>query len=202
MRSSFNAFGQRSSAFGGNTPVWLGTVSPVPVGGVLAEKYAKAGILIPAGTPVNLTNGVLTPLVLFKVKSVSGNTATVIAYAPGVVPAVGEPVKTLSATGSAGSANAVTSVKAMADGTYEIGLTTAASAGNILALNAEIVPNGYLYNDIFIGAEELGETSKNVAATGAVVKVHAEGILIDRTPAAEVASYMATKVPGVVQVNG
>lgn len=186
---------------GGNTPVWLGVVTPVPFGGVLAEAYRAAGAFFAAGTPVNLENGVLTPLVLYKVKSVSGNVAKVICYSS-VLPSAGESVKTLSATGSAGSANAVTAVKDNGDGTADITLTTAVSANNVLALNANIVPNGYLYNDIRIAPLDTNETREEVNATGAVVKAHIDGILIDRTPAAEIASYMATKVPGVIQVNG
>lgn len=201
MRNSFNAYGIGKQSMGGNTPVWLGVVTPVPVGGVLAEAYRKAGAFFAAGTPVNLADGVLTPLVLFKVKSVSGNVATVICYSS-VLPEVGESVKTLSATGSAGSANAVTAVKDNGDGTADITLTTAVSANNVLSLNSNIVPNGYLYNDIRIAPLDTNETREEVSATGAVVKAHIDGILIDRTPAAEIASYMATKVPGVIQVNG
>lgn len=198
MRSTFNAYGQRKYTFENhNVPVWLGVVSPVPVGGVLASAYAKAGAYFAAGTPVNLAGGVLTPLVLFKVKSVSGNAATVICYSS-ILPAVGESVKTLSASGNAGSANAVTAVVDNGDGTAVLTLTTATTANTILALNAEIVPNGYLYNDIEIDPN----ATKDIAATGAVVKAHIDGILIDRTPAAEIAAYMSAKVPGVVQVNG
>jgi hypothetical protein len=49
---SFNAYGQTAESFGGNIPVWLGTVKPVPVGAVLEESYVKAGALYKAGTPV------------------------------------------------------------------------------------------------------------------------------------------------------
>lgn len=198
MRSSFNAYGKSKLTFENhNVPVWLGVVTPVPVGGVLASAYAKAGAFFAAGTPVNLAGGVLTPLVLFKVKSVSGTSATVHCYSS-ILPAVGESVKTLSASGSAGSANAITAVVDNGDGTAVLTLTTATTANTILALNAEIVPNGYLYNDIEIDAN----ATEDISATGAVVKAHIDGILIDRTPAAEIATYMATKVPGVVQVNG
>lgn len=201
MRNSFNAYGIGKQSIGGNTPVWLGVVTPVLFGGVLAEAFRVAGAYFAAGTPVNLAGGVLTPLVLYKVKSVSGNVAKVICYSS-ILPAVGESVKTLSATGSAGSANAVTAVKDNGDGTADITLTTAASANQVLCLNANIVPNGYLYNDIRIAPLDTNETREEVSATGAVVKAHIDGILIDRTPAAEIASYMATKVPGVIQVNG
>lgn len=31
--NSFNVYGQTTETIGGNTPIWLGTVKPVPVGG-------------------------------------------------------------------------------------------------------------------------------------------------------------------------
>lgn len=45
---SFNAYGQTAKEFGGNVPVWLGTVAPVPMGAV----YAGDKLDIKAGTPV------------------------------------------------------------------------------------------------------------------------------------------------------
>ena len=47
--SSFNVYGQTEKVIGGNTPVWLGTVKPVPRG---AKIEVKAGEIIKAGTPV------------------------------------------------------------------------------------------------------------------------------------------------------
>lgn len=47
--NSFNAFGQTEKKVGGNTPVWLGTVKPVPVG---VKFTAEKGKLYGAGTPV------------------------------------------------------------------------------------------------------------------------------------------------------
>lgn len=44
--NSFNVYGQTSETIGGNTPIWLGTVKPIPVG---ATFTAKKG-LIKAGT--------------------------------------------------------------------------------------------------------------------------------------------------------
>lgn len=61
--------------------------------------------------------------------------------------------------------------------------------------NAEdetINPNGYLYNDVYIG--NLGE---NDAATGAIVMNHAEGLLIGNTEFADAADTLAEKIPGV-----
>lgn len=52
--NSFNAYGQTTKNFGGNTPVWLGTVKPIPVGAVLdiTADEAEYPLLIKAGTPV------------------------------------------------------------------------------------------------------------------------------------------------------
>ena len=49
---SFNAYGQTAEKFGGNIPVWLGTVRPIPVGAVLDAEFVKDGALYRAGTPV------------------------------------------------------------------------------------------------------------------------------------------------------
>lgn len=49
--NSFNVYGQNAENFGGNTPVWLGTVKPLPVGAVYSGTLA-AGEIIKAGTPV------------------------------------------------------------------------------------------------------------------------------------------------------
>ena len=60
------------------------------------------------------------------------------------------------------------------------------------AEDATINPNGYLYNDVYIG--NLGE---NDAATGAIVMNHAEGLLIGNTEFADAADTLAQKIPGV-----
>lgn len=60
------------------------------------------------------------------------------------------------------------------------------------AKDATINPNGYLYNDVYIG--NLGE---NDAATGAIVMNHAEGLLIGNTEFADAADTLAEKIPGV-----
>jgi hypothetical protein len=49
--NSFNVYGQTSESFGGNTPVWLGTVRPLPVGAVYSGTLGAKEI-IKAGTPV------------------------------------------------------------------------------------------------------------------------------------------------------
>lgn len=45
---SFNAYGQTAKELGGSVPVWLGTVTPIPMGAV----YAGDKLDIKAGTPV------------------------------------------------------------------------------------------------------------------------------------------------------
>ena len=60
------------------------------------------------------------------------------------------------------------------------------------AEDATVNPNGYLYNDVYIG--NLGE---NDAATGAIVMNHAEGLLIGNTEFADAADTLAEKIPGV-----
>ena len=64
------------------------------------------------------------------------------------------------------------------------------------AEDATITPNGYLYNDVYIGT--LGQ---NDAATGAIVMNHAEGLLIGNTEFADIADELATKIPGVYLVR-
>lgn len=48
--NSFNVYGQTEQKIGGNTPVWLGTVKPIPVGGVVGPDSIQE--IIPAGTPM------------------------------------------------------------------------------------------------------------------------------------------------------
>lgn len=52
---SFNVYRQTEKKVGGNTPVWLGTVKPIPRGGVLGSN-SKTGF-IPAGTPMYEKDG-------------------------------------------------------------------------------------------------------------------------------------------------
>ena len=47
--NSFNVYGQTETKIGGHTPVWLGTVKPIPVG---ATASVNAGSKIEAGTLV------------------------------------------------------------------------------------------------------------------------------------------------------
>jgi hypothetical protein len=39
--NSFNAFGQTDKEFGGNVPVWLGTVKPIPAGATFTAEKGK-----------------------------------------------------------------------------------------------------------------------------------------------------------------
>lgn len=71
--SSFNAFTQKKKAGEGVVPVWLGTVSPRPVGGTLASAYCKPGLLVPAGTPIcfDEANKTIKPIIGFVVTAYS-----------------------------------------------------------------------------------------------------------------------------------
>lgn len=64
------------------------------------------------------------------------------------------------------------------------------------AEDTSITPNGYLYNDVYIG-----KTGENDAATGAIVMNHAEGLLIENTAFADIADTLATQIPGVYLVR-
>lgn len=64
------------------------------------------------------------------------------------------------------------------------------------AEDATITPNGYLYNDVYIGT--LGQ---NDAATGAIVINHPEGLLINNTEFAEKADTLQTAIPNVYLVR-
>ena len=81
-------------------------------------------------------------------------------------------------------------------------LTIAAAAGSSKSLKVQ--PNGYLYNDIYLGDLDdsaAAKSAKTIAATGAVVKFHKTGLLVDLTPSALVKAQMAAAVPGVLQVE-
>ena len=48
---SFNVYRQSSETIGGNTPVWLGTVKPIPVGATISGVGRFSGQVLKAGTP-------------------------------------------------------------------------------------------------------------------------------------------------------
>ena len=71
---SFNAYGQTAKEFGGNIPVWLGTVRPIPVGAVLDAEFIKDKALYRAGTPVqyNAATRTFKPVTVEKVADANG----------------------------------------------------------------------------------------------------------------------------------
>ena len=221
--SSFNAFVERvREGSYQSVPVWLGVVSPRPVGGTLTAAFQKPGMLIPAGTPVYFdeANRTIAPFANWEVVSVNTSThaITVKANAFGVLPAANDFLGIVGATfATTGAAGKVSSVAADATaGQYVITLTDAkldgATAGQFLAWSsADAVaasgkslanqPNGYLYNDIFISPLLPGQTSVQDTASGAVVDFHGEGLLIKRTTGAAFAAQLKVAVPNVIQVG-
>lgn len=185
-------------------PVWLGTVAPHAVGGVLAEKFRVQGLHLPAGTPVNLSAGVIKPVLAYEIKSVASASSTVTGItidpsAYGVVPTTSDKMKLVAS----GSAVAITGVAPNATNANLLDITialTGATEGAAVALvpageSTAASPNGYLYNDIYLG------DASDANATGAVVDFHGEGLLIDFTPAAFMKAAMKTAVPNVTQVE-
>ena len=205
--TSFNAFGTSEKSIGKtNKPVWLGTVAPHAVGGVLAQKYRVKGLHLPAGTPVNLAAGVIKPVLVYEIKAISESGSpsavtgiTIDPKAYGVLPTTSDKMKLVAS----GSAVAITAVAPNATDANLLDITIAlvgATAGAAVALipsgeSAMPSANGYLYNDIYLG--DLSDAN----ATGAVVDFHGEGLLIDFTPAAFMKAAMKSAVPNVIQVE-
>ncbi len=228
--STFNVIGQTKKEYDiKRVPMWLGTVAPLPLGGVLNSDFLKKDMLIPAATPVYLsanTGGEITPLVVFEVVSytapASGATdATVVVKSClGIVPAVNSFLQKLGATfGATAKAGKVTAVAATATaGQYSLTIADtyveAKTAGDLLVFSSAIAegssksmadqPNGYLYNDIcFAGLDPEDTNSSNGGATGSIVQFHGEGVLIDRNPVASlVKAQMKSAVPNVIQIEG
>ena len=224
--SSFNAFGSESIETNqSHMPIWLGVVGPVPVGGTLDKAYAKPGFLLGAGAPVNLTDKIITPFIAWKVVSTStADSNTIIKVEAAefggaeIIPAEGDFVQKVGATFAAtGKAAAVASVEALTGddaGKYNITVATAnidsVSAGNYLAISAATAagtgkslkaqPNGYLYNDIYFGNLGGSANDYTLAATGAVVMFHHDGLLVELTPSAPFKDAMKAAVPNVLQV--
>ena len=206
-QSSFNAFGQKREDFGGrHIPVWLGTVTPYPVGGSLAAAYVKAGLHLPAGTPIQIKDRVITPALVYTVKADASGALTVDpSEHPGFTPAKDMYVKLVGDAFASGDGVKVTAAAANASDASLLDLTatvTGAAADKkvIVSVEASVTPNAYLYNDIYLGDIDAGD--EGAGASGAAVMSHAGGILIDRTPSAGIAAAMRAAVPGVVQVNG
>lgn len=229
--SSFNAFGSEPLNMGqGRTPVWLGTVSPVPVGGTFVKTSIQSGILYGAGFPVNLASKIITPFISWEVVSMAAASASetvdTIVIKPLVLgkvtmlPAVGDKIQKVGATfATTGKAAAVASISLISEGDNKgyysitvlhsatvdslsagdaIALSSAASAGSSKSLAVQ--PNGYLYNDVYMGNLEGDVDAYTLAATGAVVVDHPEGLLVELTPSSAIKSQMKAAVPGVYQV--
>lgn len=203
-QSTFNAFGHAAREVGSHTPVWLGTVTPLPVGGSLAKAYAKRGLLLPAGTPILIKDKVITPALVYTVKAYASGVLTIDpSEHPGFTPAKDMYVKLVGDSFTSADGVKVTAAAANSGDSALLDLTATvagAEAGKSVIVSAEssVSPNAYLYNDIHIGDEE----TEDAGASGAAVVSHAGGVLIDRTPASGIAAAMRAAVPGVVQVNG
>ena len=229
--SSFNAFGSEAiDAAQSHIPVWLGTVGPVPVGGTLKKDYVRKGFLLPAGSPVNLTDKIITPFIGWVVVAYSAagasDTYDTIVVKPAefggveIAPAADDVIQKVGATfATTGAARAVYSSTLITEGTnagcYTVLIAKSANlgslnAGDVLTPSAGTAgasgksiacqPNGYLYNDIYFGNLEGSANEYTLAATGAVVKYHHDGLLVELTPSAAVKELMAAAVPGVLQV--
>ena len=216
---SFNAHCVRKATYGGSTPIWLGVVTPLPAGGVLASGFVKEKTLIPAGSPIKFDSGTITPLLFAEVVSfTAGDTNdTIVVKKPlyGGQLAVGDIIQKVGATfATTGKAAAIVSVAENATDSGNLDITVAhgtldsleATGGDVIAISAsenagnakslKTQPNAYLYNDIYIDYAETGSH-----ATGSAVVAHAEGILINQSPSRAVATQMAAAVPLVVQVK-
>ena len=229
--STFNAFGSEEiNAAQSHIPVWLGVVGPVPVGGTLKKDYARKGFFLPAGSPVNLTDKIITPFVGYEVVSYSAAGAsdtydTIVVKAAEfggveIAPAAEDILQKVGATfATQGAARAIYSSTLITEGAnagcYTVlvaksGNFGSLSAGDVLAPSAgtagasgkslAVQPNGYLYNDIYFGDLAGSANEYTLAATGAVVKYHHDGLLVELTPSAAVKEQMAAAVPGVLQV--
>ena len=229
--SSFNAFGSEAmDAAQIHIPVWLGVVGPVPVGGTLKKDYAQNGFLLPAGSPVNLTDKIITPFVGYEVVAFTAATGSetydTIVVKPAdfggvkVAPAADDVLQkvgdTFAATGAARAAYSSTLITEGTNaGCYTVLVAHSANlgtlaAGDVLTPSAgtagasgksiAVKPNGYLYNDIYFGALDGSANNFDLAATGAVVMYHHDGLLVELTPSAAVKDQMKAAVPGVLQV--
>lgn len=224
--SSFNAFGSESlETSQSHIPVWLGMVGPVPVGGTLDKAYAKPGFLLAAGSPVNLTDKIISPFIAWEVVSTSTSDSNTIIKVKGaefggavIIPSTSDFVQKVGATFAAtGKAAAVAAVEALTGddaGNYNITVATAnidsVSQGDFIALSSAAAagtgkslknqPNGYLYNDIYFANLGGSANDYTLAASGAVVMFHHDGLLVELTPSAPFKDAMKAAVPGVLQV--
>lgn len=219
--STYNTYFNKNIQAGAEVPVWLGVVSPIPVGAVLGSDYAKAGAFYPAGTPMALdsTGRIATPLLGFVVVSYATDSTnsliTVKGNVPGLAPKATDVLQKVGATFAA-TAKAWSPASIAAgtnDGEYIITVATSGidvvAAGDMLAYSASttagaskslaVKPEYYLYNDVAIDPIANNESIANVQASVSLVNFHGEGILIKRTPAAGCAAAMKAAVPNVYQ---
>lgn len=219
--STYNTYFNKNIQAGAEVPVWLGVVSPIPVGAVLGSDYAKAGAFYPAGTPMALdsTGRIATPLLGFVVVSYATDSTnsliTVKGNVPGLAPKTSDVLQKVGATFAA-TAKAWSPASIAAgtnDGEYVITVATSGidvvAAGDMLAYSASttagaskslaVKPEYYLYNDVAIDPIANNESIANVQASVSLVNFHGEGILIKRTPAAGCAAAMKAAVPNVYQ---
>ena len=223
MRGTINNYVKWSSKFGGVRKCFEGHTI-VAVGGFSINKnnMPTYGNALAAGTPVYADEQARTivPLYTFKVlavdtthvtikvaKNENGTTAKV-GMVLGVVgsdltSAVSN-VSTVSAIDSSDPDFDILTVDAVADdGTAFVAADDILAEFNGSTKKVKVVPNGYLYNDIYLGNlddSEAAVTAKTIAATGAVVKFHHEGLIVELTPSAALKAQMAAAVPGVLQV--
>ncbi len=196
---NYGVYGSESKSFGGTFPVWknIDNEGIEDNGGTFkvvsdfAVEY-PTGTIIPTGTPVNLTGGVLTVLPTYEVTDIYAATvATVVKVkAAGVakVPVAGNFIMLAPATvATTGTAIAITAV-ALVSGKYELTVGAAAFGSGVALAVGDIlvgataagsgksiltVPTGLLRREVYIGA---GAT----VATGA--SVFHGNILVDRIP--------------------
>lgn len=219
--STYNTYFNKNVQVGQEVPVWLGVVSPIPVGAVLASDYAVAGAFYPAGTPMALGSDgrTATPMLGFEVLAYSTSSTnsliTVKGTIPGLAPKATDVLQKVGATfATTGKAWVPSSIAAGTDeGTYVITVATSGidvvAAGDMLTYSASedagsskaiaVKPEYYLYNDVAIDPIGNNESMANVQASVALVNFHGEGILIKRTPAAACAAQMKAAVPNVYQ---
>jgi len=219
--STYNTYFNKSVEAGQIVPVWLGVVSPIPVGAVLDSDYVEAGLFLPAGTPIALGSDGRTakPFLGFNVISYTTSSTnsliTVKGNIPGLAPKTADMLQKVGSTFAAtGKAWQPTSVEAGSNpGEYVITVATSGidvvAAGDMLAFSASesagsskslaIQPTHYLYNDVAIDPVVYNESSSNLQASVSLVNFHGEGILIKRTPAANCAVAMKAACPNVYQ---
>jgi len=215
---SFNSFATKKATGFAGLPVWLGTIRPMPVGGVLATAYAAEGAYIPAGSPIELKSGKISPFVCWEVVSVDTSThaITVKADALGYEAAVDEYLAIFAGSDFAATSAAekISSIAKDSDGNYVFTMASnkldGATAGQYLAYadaeaaaasgkSLKVQPNAYLYNDICIDKANIREEVTYVAASGAAVNFHGEGLLINRTIGYPYKAALKKAVPQVMQ---